>query len=53
MVELGKYATEVLLAYGVSLTIILALVFASLASAKRAKRILEAAEQAMRDKSRR
>ncbi|GHA53909.1 hypothetical protein GCM10008927_19770 [Amylibacter ulvae] len=37
MVDLGKHATEVLLAYGVSIVMIIALVGWSLAQAKRAK----------------
>ena len=44
MPDLGKYAFEVLLAYGGSLLMLLALLLASLAQARRTKRALEDAE---------
>ena len=46
MIDLGKYVTEVLLAYGVSITMIIGLVWISLISSRRAKQILEDAENA-------
>lgn len=46
MIDLGKYATEVLLAYAVSISMIVALVGITLAQARRAKRILKEAEDA-------
>lgn len=50
MPELGDYAFEVLLAYGVSITLILALVGASIWRAKRVTRALREIE-ARRDQS--
>ncbi len=44
MIDLGKYATEVLLAYAVSISMIIGLVWISLVAARRAKRVLEKAE---------
>lgn len=44
MVDLGKYAFEVGLAYGVSLVLLVAIVWLSIAQARRAKRDLDAAE---------
>ena len=45
MPDLGKYAFEVLTAYGVSLTVLLALVWASLGRAARVKRRLNEKER--------
>lgn len=44
MPDLGKYATEVLSAYAVSLLLLLAIVVASVMSARRARAALDAAE---------
>lgn len=44
MPDLGKYATEVLSAYAVSLLLLLAIVVASVISARRARATLEAVE---------
>lgn len=41
MVDLGKYATEVLGAYAASLLLVMALVWLSLARARRIKRALK------------
>ena len=43
--DLGKYATEVLSAYGASLVLILGLVWASLARSKRVLRALREVEE--------
>lgn len=45
MPELGKYATEVLAAYGVSLALILGLVWVSLTAHRRAKAAVKEAER--------
>ncbi|MEL7116698.1 MAG: heme exporter protein CcmD [Pseudomonadota bacterium] len=44
MPDLGKYGTEVLSAYGVSLVLIVAIVALTWAQARRAKRRLDEAE---------
>lgn len=44
MPELGKYATEVLSAYGVSLCVLVALIVLSLRSSRRARQRLDAVE---------
>jgi heme exporter protein D len=49
MPDLGKYAGEVLLAYGVSLGLIAALVAVSIAQGRRMKRALDEAEERQRD----
>ena len=49
MPELGKYAAEVLLAYGVTLALLALLVGVSVAQARRMKRRLDAAEARLRD----
>lgn len=46
--DLGKYALEVGLAYGVSLALILGIVVLSVAQARRARRALEEAEERWR-----
>ena len=45
MPDLGKYAVEVLAAYGVTLGLIAVLVWASVARSRRVRRALEAAER--------
>ncbi len=45
MPELGKYAVEVSLAYGISLALLLGIVWISVAQSRRAKRDLDAAEE--------
>ena len=45
MIELGKYAGTVLMAYGLSLALLLALVWQSVAANARARRALEAQEK--------
>ena len=47
MVELGKYAGTVLLAYGVTILLVLGLVALSLVKGARVKRALEAQEKRM------
>jgi len=42
--DLGRYATEVMLAYGVSLALIAAIVLVSVARARKVARDLDAAE---------
>lgn len=44
MPDLGKYAADVLLAYALSIVILLAIVWFSLWQARRARRALEKAE---------
>ncbi|MEL7026443.1 MAG: heme exporter protein CcmD [Pseudomonadota bacterium] len=51
MPDLGAYATEVMLAYGVSLALLCGIVFLSVARARRVARFLTEAE-ARRDKAR-
>lgn len=46
MPDLGKYATEVLLAYGVSLTLLAGIIWLSWRQARASKRILDQAENA-------
>lgn len=50
MPDLGKYAVEVLSAYGVSLALLAVLVLASVRSARKARVELEAAEARRRDR---
>ena len=45
MPDLGKYAVEVGLAYGVSLALLLGIVWISVVQSRRAKRDLEDAEE--------
>ncbi|WP_318527958.1 heme exporter protein CcmD [Lentibacter sp. XHP0401] len=45
MPDLGKYAAEVLSAYGVSIALLLGIVWASLARSKRVKAELDAIEK--------
>ena len=45
MPDLGKYAVEVGLAYGVSTSLLLGIVWLSLAQSRRAKRDLDTAEE--------
>lgn len=45
MPDLGKYAAEVGLAYGVSLTLLLGIIWISAAQSRRAKRDLDDAEE--------
>ena len=49
MPELGKYAAEVLLAYGVYLALVAGLVLASIRRGRRVKRALEEAEARVRN----
>lgn len=49
MPDLGKYAFEVLAAYGVSLALIVAIVLASVMRARRVKAELEAVEARRRE----
>ncbi len=44
MIELGKYAQPILIAYGVSLTLLTLLIWQSLARNARARRALQAQE---------
>ena len=44
MIELGKYAQPILIAYGVSLTLLAGLIWQSLARNARARRALQAQE---------
>lgn len=44
MPDLGKYATEVLLAYGVSIAFLVGMVWASVARARKVKARLDAVE---------
>jgi heme exporter protein D len=45
MPELGKYAVEVSLAYGISLALLLGIVWISVTQSRRAKRDLDTAEE--------
>ena len=45
MIDLGKYAVPVLVAYGVSLVLLVALIWQSLAANARARRDLERQER--------
>ncbi|TCL09120.1 heme exporter protein D [Shimia isoporae] len=49
MPDLGKYAAEVLSAYGVAIILVVSLVIGSLRSARRAQLELEAAEARRND----
>ena len=49
MPDLGKYALEVGLAYGVSIVLLLGIVWISAAQSRRAKRDLDMAEERWRD----
>ena len=49
MPDLGKYAVEVLLAYGVSLALLVGIVWLSVGRARRVRRALEDAEARARD----
>lgn len=51
MPDLGKYAVEVTLAYGVSLALLAAIILASVVRARKAARALEAAENRARETS--
>ena len=44
MIELGKYTQAILIAYGVSLTLLVGLIWHSIARNARARRALEAQE---------
>ena len=44
MIELGKYAQSILIAYGVSLTVLAGLIWQTIARNARARRALEAQE---------
>ena len=48
MVELGDYALEVSLAYGVSLVLLAGIVWLSVAQSRRAKKALDEAEERWR-----
>ena len=50
MVDLGKYAAEVLSAYAISLTLIVGLVWFSLARARRVKAVLAAVEARLKER---
>ncbi|AUH33923.1 heme exporter protein CcmD [Paracoccus tegillarcae] len=45
MIELGKYASTVLMAYGVSLALLAGLIWQTVSASKRARRALEAQER--------
>ena len=47
MIDLGKYAVTVLAAYGVSITLLLALIWHSFRASARTRRLLEAQERRM------
>jgi len=52
MPDLGKYAADVLAAYGLTIVLIISLVGFSLRQSARAKRLLEAEEAKVRNRGR-